>query len=361
MDTQIPDTPRKGRGAVSNRAGRFEPHDSMAIDDGWGSALDVDIPPLRTTLTAEATKKIVTRNQSPDVPFDRSINPYKGCEHGCVYCFARPTHAYLGLSPGLDFESRIFYKPDAAALLEKELRTPKYKCAVMAMGTNTDPYQPVERELNITRRILEVLAAHDHPVGIVTKSSLVMRDLDILGPMGRKGLAQVCLSVTTLDRGFARKMEPRCPTPARRLEAIRALSDAGVQTGVMAAPMIPVLNDPELESILEAACGAGATIAGYVLLRLPLEIKDLFREWLEAHVPMKADHVLNAVRGTREGQMYVPEFGQRMRGTGAYARLLQQRFEKACKRLGLNERRYKLRTDLFRPPLRRGDQAGLFD
>ena len=361
MDTQIPDTPRKGRGAVSNRAGRFEPHDSMAIDDGWGSALDVDIPPLRTTLTAEATKKIVTRNQSPDVPFDRSINPYKGCEHGCVYCFARPTHAYLGLSPGLDFESRIFYKPDAAALLEKELRTPKYKCAVMAMGTNTDPYQPVERELNITRRILEVLAAHDHPVGIVTKSSLVMRDLDILGPMGRKGLAQVCLSVTTLDRGFARKMEPRCPTPARRLEAIRALSDAGVQTGVMAAPMIPVLNDPELESILEAACGAGATIAGYVLLRLPLEIKDLFREWLEAHVPMKADHVLNAVRGTREGQMYVPEFGQRMRGTGAYARLLQQRFEKACKRLGLNERRYKLRTDLFRPPLRRGDQPGLFD
>jgi DNA repair photolyase len=269
MDTQIPDTPRKGRGAVSNRAGRFEPHDSMPIDDGWGSALDVDIPPLRTTLTAEATKKIVTRNQSPDVPFDRSINPYKGCEHGCVYCFARPTHAYLGLSPGLDFESRIFYKPDAAALLEKELRTPKYKCAVMAMGTNTDPYQPVERELNITRRILEVLAAHDHPVGIVTKSSLVMRDLDILGPMGRKGLAQVCLSVTTLDRGFARKMEPRCPTPARRLEAIRALSDAGVQTGVMAAPMIPVLNDPELESILEAACGAGATIAGYVLLRLP--------------------------------------------------------------------------------------------
>jgi len=361
MDTQIPDTPRKGRGAVSNRAGRFEPHDSMPIDDGWGSALDVDIPPLRTTLTAEATKKIVTRNQSPDVPFDRSINPYKGCEHGCVYCFARPTHAYLGLSPGLDFESRIFYKPDAAALLEKELRTPKYKCAVMAMGTNTDPYQPVERELNITRRILEVLAAHDHPVGIVTKSSLVMRDLDILGPMGRKGLAQVCLSVTTLDRGLARKMEPRCPTPARRLEAIRALSDAGVQTGVMAAPMIPVLNDPELESILEAASGASATIAGYVLLRLPLEIKDLFREWLEAHVPMKADHVLNAVRGTREGQMYVPEFGQRMRGTGVYARLLQQRFEKACKRLGLNERRYKLRTDLFRPPLRRGDQPGLFD
>ena len=328
MDTQIPYTPRKGRGAASNRAGRFEAHDTIAIDDGWGSALDADIPPLRTTLTAEATKKIITRNQSPDVPFDRSINPYKGCEHGCVYCFARPTHAYLGLSPGLDFESRLLYKPDAAALLEKELRAPKYQCAVMAMGTNTDPYQPVERELKITRRILEVLAAHDHPVGIVTKSSLVMRDLDILGPMGRKGLAQVCLSVTTLDRGLARKMEPRCPTPARRLEAIRALSDAGVQTGVMAAPMIPVLNDPELESILEVASGAGATIAGYVLLRLPLEIKDLFREWLDTHAPMKADHVLNAVRGTREGQMYVPEFGQRMHGTGVYARLLLQRFEK---------------------------------
>ena len=361
MDTQIPYTPRKGRGAASNPAGRFEAHDTIAIDDGWGSALDPDIPPLRTTLTAEATKKIITRNQSPDVPFDRSINPYKGCEHGCVYCFARPTHAYLGLSPGLDFESRLLYKPDAAALLEKELRAPKYQCAVMAMGTNTDPYQPVERELKITRRILEVLAAHDHPVGIVTKSSLVMRDLDILGPMGRKGLAQVCLSVTTLDRGLARKMEPRCPTPARRLEAIRALSDAGVQTGVMAAPMIPVLNDLELESILEVASGAGATIAGYVLLRLPLEIKDLFREWLDTHAPMKADHVLNAVRGTREGQMYVPEFGQRMHGTGVYARLLQQRFEKTCKRLGLNERRHKLRTDLFKPPARPCDQPGLFD
>ena len=361
MDTQIPDTPRKGRGAVSNRTGRFEAHEAVAIDDGWGSALDADIPPLRTTLTAEATKKIVTRNQSPDVPFDRSINPYKGCEHGCVYCFARPTHAYLGLSPGLDFESRLFYKPDAAALLEKELRSSKYKCAVMAMGTNTDPYQPAERELNITRRILEVLAAHDHPVGIVTKSSLVMRDLDILGPMGKKGLAQVCLSVTTLDRGLARKMEPRCPTPARRLEAIGACADAGVQTGVMAAPMIPVLNDQELESILEAAAGVGGAIAGYVLLRLPLEIKDLFREWLETHVPMKADHVLSAIRGTREGQMYVPEFGQRMRGTGVYARLLQQRFEKTCKRLGLNERRYELRTDLFKTPTRPGDQMGLFD
>ena len=361
MDTPIPDTPRKGRGAVSNRAGRFEAHASIAIDDGWGSALDADIPPLRTTLTAEATRRIITHNESPDVPFDRSINPYKGCEHGCVYCFARPTHAYLGLSPGLDFESRLFYKPDAAALLEKELRAPKYECAVMAMGTNTDPYQPVERELKITRRILEVLAAHDHPVGIVTKSSLVMRDLDILGPMGRKGLAQVCLSVTTLDRGLARKMEPRCPTPARRLEAIRALSESGVQTGVMAAPMIPVLNDPELESILEAASGAGATIAGYVLLRLPLEIKDLFREWLETHAPMKANHVLNAVRDTRGGQMYVPEFGERMRGTGVYARLLQQRFEKTCRRLGLNERRYKLRTDLFKRPPRPGDQPGLFD
>ncbi len=360
MDKPLPDMPRKGRGAVSNMTGRFEPHRTIAIDDGWGVDPDYDVPPLRTTLTAEKTKRIITRNDSPDVPFERSINPYKGCEHGCVYCFARPTHAFLGLSPGLDFETRLFYKPDAAALLEKELRAPKYKCAVMAMGTNTDPYQPVERELKITRRILKVLAAHDHPVGIVTKSSTVVRDLDILGPMGRKGLAQVCVSLTTLDRGLARRLEPRCPTPARRLEAISALADAGVQTGVMAAPMIPVLNDPELEAILEAASEAGATIAGYVLLRLPLEIKDLFREWLEAHVPMKTKHVLNAIRDTRSGQMYVPKFGERMRGTGVYADLIKQRFDNACKNLGLNERRYDLRTDMFRSPPRKGEQMSLF-
>ena len=353
--------PQKGRGAISNRTGRFERQHTDAIDDGWGLQIDTSIPPIQTKLIAEITKKIITRNQSPDIPFDRSINTYKGCEHGCVYCFARPTHAYLGLSPGLDFETQIFYKPDAAAVLEKELRASKYKCAVMAMGTNTDPYQPAERELKITRRILEILSAHNHPVGIVTKSSLVIRDLDILGPMAQKGLAQVSLSITTLNRELARKLEPRCATPMRRLQAIRACADAGIQTGVMVAPMIPVLNDSELELILKAASGAGATIAGYILLRLPLEIKGLFREWLETHAPMKADHVLNAIRGTRNGQMYVSEFGERMRGTGVYSELLQQRFDKTCRRLRLNERRYKLRTDLFKRPAQPNHQPDLFD
>ena len=360
MDTQIPDIPRKGRGAVSNQTGRFEGYDAIAIDDGWDRTADEDIPPLRTTVTADASKTIIARNTSPDVPFDRSINPYRGCEHGCMYCFARPTHAFLGLSPGLDFESRFFYKPDSAALLEKELRAPKYKCDVMAMGTNTDPYQPIEREYGLTRQILKVLAAHDHPVGIVTKSSLIARDIDILAPMAEKKLAQVCLSVTTLDRALSRKMEPRAPTPQRRLETIRALVDAGIPCGVMAAPMIPVLTDPELESILEAATDAGAHMAGDVLLRLPLEIEDLFREWLDAHAPMKAQHVMNAVKEAGGGQIYDPTYGIRQRGTGVYAKLLLQRFEKACKRLGLNERKYRLDKTLFNLPPRAGDQLGLF-
>ena len=361
MDTELPDIPRKGRGAVSNQTGRFEGYDAVAIDDGWNLPRDADLPPLRTTVTADTTRTIIARNTSPDVPFDRSINPYRGCEHGCVYCFARPTHAFLGLSPGLDFESRLFYKPDAAALLEKELRKPSYKCDVMAMGTNTDPYQPIERDLKLTRRILEVLAAHNHPVGIVTKSSLIARDIDILAPMAEKKLAQVCLSVTTLDRDLSRRMEPRAPTPQRRLDTIRALNDAGIPCGVMAAPMIPVLTDPELESILAAAKDAGAHMAGYVLLRLPLEIKDLFREWLDAHAPLKADHVMNAVKTAGGGQIYDPTFGVRQRGTGVYADLLLQRFEKACRRLGLNERGYRLDRTLFRPPPRAGDQMGLFE
>ena len=361
MDTELPDIPRKGRGAVSNQTGRYEGYDAVAIDDGWNLPRDADLPPLRTTVTADTTRTIIARNTSPDVPFDRSINPYRGCEHGCVYCFARPTHAFLGLSPGLDFESRLFYKPDAAALLEKELRKPSYKCDVMAMGTNTDPYQPIERDLKLTRRILEVLAAHNHPVGIVTKSSLIARDIDILAPMAEKKLAQVCLSVTTLDRDLSRRMEPRAPTPQRRLDTIRALNDAGIPCGVMAAPMIPVLTDPELESILAAAKDAGAHMAGYVLLRLPLEIKDLFREWLDAHAPLKADHVMNAVKTAGGGQIYDPTFGVRQRGTGVYADLLLQRFEKACRRLGLNERGYRLDRTLFRPPPRAGDQMGLFE
>ena len=361
MDTQIPDIPRKGRGAVSNQTGRFEAYQAMAIDDGWDLTEDEDIPPLRTTVTADATRTIIARNTSPDVPFDRSINPYRGCEHGCVYCFARPTHAFLGLSPGLDFESRLFYKPEAAALLENELRKPGYKCDVMAMGTNTDPYQPIERDFKLTRRILEVLSAHDHPVGIVTKSSLIVRDIDILAPMAKKKLAQVCISVTTLNRDLSRKMEPRAPTPARRLDTIRALVDAGIPCGVMAAPMIPVLTDSELGSILEAATGAGAHMAGYVLLRLPLEIKDLFREWLDAHAPLKAQHVMNAVKEAGGGQIYDPTFGIRQRGTGVYANLLLQRFENACKRLGLNDRKYRLDRTQFKAPPRAGDQLGLFE
>lgn len=361
MDAEIPDIPRKGRGAVSNQTGRFEGYNAVAIDDGWDLPADGDLPPLRTTVTADATRTIIARNTSPDVPFDRSINPYRGCEHGCVYCFARPTHAFLGLSPGLDFESRLFYKPDAAALLEKELRKKSYKCDVMAMGTNTDPYQPIERDYKLTRRILEVLSAHNHPVGIVTKSSLIARDIDILGPMAEKKLAQVCLSVTTLDRDLSRRMEPRAPTPQRRLDTIRALVDAGIPCGVMAAPMIPVLTDPELEAILEAAREAGAHMAGYVLLRLPLEIKHLFHEWLDAHAPLKADHVMNAVKDAGGGQIYDPTYGVRQRGTGVYADLLLQRFEKACKRLGLNERGYRLDRTLFKPPPRAGDQMGLFE
>ena len=357
----IPPIPRKGRGAVSNRTGRFEAFATEAMDDGWDSWPDEELPPLRTTLTKDATRSIIARNTSPDVPFDRSINPYRGCEHGCVYCFARPTHAYLGLSPGLDFESRLFFKPDAALLLKKELGARKYLCSVMAMGTNTDPYQPVERELRITRQSLEVLATHDHPVSIVTKSALVLRDIDLLAPMAEKNLAKVCVSITTLDRGLARAMEPRAATPARRLETLRALSAAGIPCGVMAAPVIPVLTDPEIEAILEAAANAGAVSAGYVLLRLPLEIADLFREWLESHAPLKARHVLNVVRDMRGGQIYDPAFGVRQRGTGPYADLLHQRFAKAVRRFGLNRRTIPLDTTLFRPPRDDDDQMRLFD
>ena len=359
MDEALPSRPRKGRGAVTNRSGRFEPETRHAIDDGWARD-DDDAPPLRTTLTRDASRTIIARNESPDVPFDRSINPYRGCEHGCIYCFARPTHAFLGLSPGLDFESRLFYKPDAARLLEAELRRPGYRCGVIAMGTNTDPYQPIEREHRITRQVLEVLAAFDHPVGIVTKSALVVRDLDILAPMAAKGLAQVCVSVTTLDRALARRLEPRAATPERRLATIRELSAAGVPTGVMAAPMIPALNDAELEAILERAAGAGAATADYLLLRLPLEIADLFREWLDSHVPLRADHVMSLIRDTHNGREYDSTFGRRMRGTGSYAALLKARFEVACRRLGLNRERFVLETSLFRPPMRAGDQFDMF-
>jgi DNA repair photolyase len=305
---------------------------------------------LRTTLTKDATRTILARNTSPDVPFDRSINPYRGCEHGCIYCFARPTHAYLGLSPGLDFETRILFKPDAAKLLTAELASPKYRPDVVAMGTNTDPYQPVERELKITRSIIRVLSDFNNPVGIVTKNHLVTRDIDILGDMARRNLAEVFLSVTTLDKDLARDMEPRASAPYRRLDAIRKLADAGVPVGVMTAPMIPGLNDHEMEAILEKATEAGATRAGFTVLRLPLEIKDLFDEWLRANRPDRAEKVLSLIRQMRGGALYQAEFGTRMKGEGPIAQLLGARFQAAVKRLGLNKIRYRLDTLRFAVP-----------
>ena len=358
----LPDLPKKGRGAIGNPTGRYEAEVCLAVDDGWGEKWwerDEDAPPLRTTVSPDKSRTIITRNASPDIPFTQSINPYRGCEHGCIYCYARPTHAWLGLSPGLDFESRLFAKRDAAQLLEKELGNPRYRCQVIALGTNTDPYQPIERDFKITRGILHVLAAFDHPVAVVTKSALVLRDLDILSSMAQKGLATVCISVTTLDSELARRMEPRAATPERRLKAIAALAQAGIPTGVMAAPMIPGLNDTELENILAATAGRGAQSAGYVLLRMPHEIKDLFTEWLEVHYPLKARRVLSLVRETREGKLYDSSFSTRMRGTGAYAELLAKRFALACKRLGLNANDWALDTSRFRPPPREGEQLEL--
>ena len=349
---------RRGRGAQSNAVGRYEPLARVAFDDGWRS-LD-ELPPFKTTVQVDATRKIVTRNDSPDIGFDRSINPYRGCEHGCVYCFARPTHAYLGLSPGLDFESRLFMKPEAAELLEKELSAANYQPRVIAIGTNTDPYQPIERKYQVMRRILEVLERAGHPVGIVTKSALVLRDVDILARMAERKLAKVALSVTTLDPELARKMEPRAATPMRRLETLRRLSEAGVPTTVMVAPVIPALNDSEIERILEAAQVAGVREAGYVLLRLPLEVRDLFREWLIANYPDRYRHVMKLVRDTRDGKDYDSEWGTRMKGTGPYAWMLGRRFEVACERLGLNVNRTSLTTQYFRKPKPDDAQMSLF-
>ena len=354
----IPERPKKGRGAVSNASGRYEPFTRVAIDDGWSEA-GVELgaegfgePPATppTEVIWDATRSILTRNSSPDVPFDRSINPYRGCEHGCIYCFARPSHAWLGYSPGLDFETKIIAKPEAAQLLRKELARKAYKPEPIALGTNTDPYQPVERRLKITRGILEVLKETRHPFTIVTKSNLVLRDLDILAPMARENLVRVMISLTTLDRGLARVMEPRAPTPERRLEALRTLNAAGVPSGVLTAPIVPAVNDAELESLLDAAVRAGARHAGYVLLRLPLEIKELFTEWLEAHFPDRKAKVLNLVRDTRGGGLYQAEFGLRQRGSGVYADLLRTRFKQAERRLGLNRGLPPLDVTQFAPP-----------
>ena len=348
----------KGRGTSSNISGRFESQHRVLMDDGWG-ALEDDAPKLKTSVTIDATRTIIARNSSPDIPFDRSINPYRGCEHGCVYCFARPTHAYLGLSPGQDFESRLFVKPKAAQLLVQELRKPGYEVRTMALGTNTDPYQPIDEKYQITREVLKVLRDFRHPVGIVTKSNRVLRDIDILADMAKDNLARVAVSITTLDRELARTMEPRAPTPERRIEAIRELTAAGVPTTVMTAPMIPALNDHEMESILERGHEAGARNAGYVVLRLPLEIKDLFREWLEANQPGRAGHVMSLIRSMRGGKDYDAEWGKRMKGSGVYAELTAKRFKLACDRLGLNQWWTPLRTDLFKPTPARGDQLRL--
>lgn len=351
---------RKGRGAVGNPDGRFEAFTRQAVDDGWWQ--DAELPPLVTRVSEEPARRIISRNTSPDIPFDQSINPYRGCEHGCIYCYARPTHAYLGLSPGLDFETQLFAKSDAPTLLARELRRPGYRPTTIMLGSNTDPYQPVERQREITRRILHVLAAFRHPVAITSKSALVVRDIDVLAAMAADRLAAVAISITTLDPKLARTMEPRAASPARRLATIRALHGAGIPVSVMAAPLIPHLNDHELEGILDAAAAAGATAAGYTLLRLPLELKGLFAAWLTAHVPDRAARVLNRLRDCRDGSLYVSEWGTRMTGSGTYADLLTQRFAVACRRGGLERMSAGgrgLDTTKFCPPPLPGEQLQL--
>jgi DNA repair photolyase len=349
---------RRGRGAHSNASGRYEPLARIVFDDGWQS-LD-DLPPFKTTVTVDATRRIITRNDSPDISFDRSINPYRGCEHGCVYCFARPTHAYLGLSPGLDFESKLFMKPNAPELLERELAAPGYVPKIIAIGTNTDPYQPIERRYKIMRGILQVLEQTGHPVGIVTKSTLILRDLDILARMAKRDLVKVAVSVTTLDPKLARIMEPRAASPPRRLEALRQLVNAGVPTSTLVAPVIPAINDAEIERILDGVAATGVRNAGYVLLRLPLEVRDLFREWLLANFPDRHRHVFKLIRDMRGGKDYDSTFGTRMTGKGPIAWMIGRRFEIACERLGFNLKSAPITTEHFRPPQPASAQLDLF-
>jgi len=358
LGTAVERERRRGRGTVSNATGRYEPLARVAFDDGW-QGLD-ELPPFKTSVSVDSTRKIIARNDSPDISFDRSINPYRGCEHGCVYCFARPTHAYLGLSPGLDFESKLFVKPNAPELLERELSAPGYVPRIMAIGTNTDPYQPIERRYKIMRGILEVLERAGHPVGIVTKSTLVLRDLDILARMAKRNLVKVAVSVTSLDAKLSRAMEPRAPTPPRRLETLRQLVSAGIPTSAMVAPVIPALNDDEIERILEAVAAAGVRNAGYVLLRLPLEVRDLFREWLLENYPDRYRHVFKLVRDTRGGKDYDSTFGKRMSGSGPIAWMIGRRFEVACERLGFNKTSVRTTTEHFRAPRPRSQQLDLF-
>lgn len=354
-----PSKPHPGRAAGSNQDSRYSRYRHEACDDGWESP-DEEPARLATTVTVETAKRIISCNDSPDIPFEQSINAYRGCEHGCIYCYARPTHAYLGLSPGLDFESRLYAKPDAARLLQNELRKRSYRCRPIALGANTDPYQPIERDWRITRQILEVLAECRHPVTITSKSALLERDLDLLAALAADRLVHVQISVTTLDKQLARRLEPRASSPRRRLQTIQALSQAGIPVGIMLAPVIPVLTDSEMESILAAGARAGAIHAGYQLLRLPLEVAELFEDWLERHEPLKAAHVMNRIRDTREGRANDSRFGLRHAGTGVYADLLRQRFRLAAKKHDLLSAAPALATGLFKPPVLAGEQLSLF-
>lgn len=358
MSASSPRNRVRGRGAGSNQTGRFEKFVTEMVDDGWG--LPDDLPPLRTEVSDERPRRIITHNTSPDVPFDRSINPYRGCEHGCIYCFARPSHAYLGHSPGLDFETKLIARPDAASVLEAELHKPGYMPEVIAIGTNTDPYQPLERERRVMRGILEILAAFRHPVGIATKGTLVERDAALLAEMSAQGLARVGISITTLDPEISRRMEPRVPSPARRLRALERLSEAGVETRVMVSPIVPGLTDPEIETILQAAKDAGAKAASMITLRLPREVSELWRDWLHEHYPDRFNRIMSKIREMHGGQDYDAQWGRRMTGEGIYARLLQDRFLRASRNLGLPRDLPPLRTDLFAPPPRAGDQLALF-
>ena len=348
---------RHGRGAQTNRSGRYEPIAYEPSDDGWESLAELEA--LTTEVQEVPARRILARNDSPDIGFDRSINPYRGCEHGCIYCFARPTHAFLGLSPGLDFETKLFAKTNAAQTLERELAEPGYEVSTIAIGTNTDPYQPIERRYRIMRGILEVLSATNHPVGIVTKSALVLRDLDILTSMAKRDLVKVAVSVTTLNRRLAHAMEPRASTPDKRIDTLQRLVGSGVPASVMVAPVIPGLTDMEMERILERASSVGIKNAGYVLLRLPLEIGDLFTEWLQANCPDRAKRVLSLMRSTRGGKLYDAKWGERMVGDGPYAWMIGRRFEMAADRLAMNKSSVELRTDLFTPPSRPGQQLKL--
>jgi DNA repair photolyase len=357
-ETILPGRRVRARGATSNAVGRFEARGVVGVDDGW------DIPEeerlIRTEVRTEVPRSAINYVKSPDLSFDRSINPYRGCEHGCIYCFARPSHAFLNLSPGIDFETRLIARPGLGAVLDRELRAKAYRVAPIAIGTNTDPYQPCEAEYGVMREVLAVLQAFQHPVAITTKGTLIERDLDILAPMAATGLLRVGVSVTTLDPGLSRAMEPRVALPARRLEVIRGLSDAGVPVRVMVSPVVPGLTDHEVEAILAAAKDAGAVAASWIFLRLPREVSGLFQDWLKARVPLRAAKVMARVRELHGGRDYDPEFGKRMRGQGVWADLMAKRFDRAAEGLGLLPKLEPLRRDLFAPPARSGDQMTLF-